>query len=127
MCLWRFYCCQGAEERRSVVSSPRLLGSGYFNNFIDSNSLMDLPIIGRRFNWYRGDGHLMSRINRFLLSEAWCLRWPNCLQVAQLRGLSDHCAIILSVDEQNWGLKPFRMQKCWADVPGYKNFVSSKW
>jgi len=55
------------------------------------------------------------------------LRWPNYIQAAQLRGLSDHCAVILSVDEQNWGPRPFRMLKCWADVPGYKNFVSSKW
>jgi hypothetical protein len=69
----------------------------------------------------------MSFIDSFLLSEKWCLTWPNSLQLAQLRGLSDHYALVLSVDEQNWGPKPFRMRKCWEDVPGYKNFVSSKW
>jgi len=69
----------------------------------------------------------MSRLDRFLLSERWCLSWPNCIQVAQLRGLYDHCALVLSADEQNWGPKPFRMLKCWVDVPRYKNFVSNKW
>jgi hypothetical protein len=69
----------------------------------------------------------MSRIDRFLLSEEWCLQWPNCFQVALLRGLSDHCPLQLSVDEENWGPRPSRMLKCWQDMPGYKQFVQDKW
>ena len=42
--------------------------------------------------------------------------WPNCVQVAQLRGLSDHCPLILSVDEENWGPRPSRFLKCWSDA-----------
>ncbi|XP_024630914.1 uncharacterized protein [Medicago truncatula] len=87
---------------------------------------MDLPLHGRGFTWYKGDGNSMSRIDRFLLSEEWCAKWPNCLQVASLRGLSDHCPLVLSVDDHNWGPKPVRMLKCWADIPGYKQFVRSK-
>lgn len=73
-------------------------GVSYFNSFIDGIVLVDLPLIGHRFTWYRGDNRSMSHIDRFLLSENWCLRWPNSIQVAQLRGLSDHCALVLSVD-----------------------------
>lgn len=40
--------------------------------------------------------------------------------MAQLSSLSDHCPIVLFVNEENWVPKPFRMLKCWADVPGYK-------
>lgn len=43
------------------------------------------------------DLHIHFHIKFHIYS--WCLRWPNCLQVAQLRGLSDHCAIVISVDE----------------------------
>jgi len=43
----------------------------------------------------------MSRLDRFLLSENWSLRWLNCLQVAALRGLSNHCPVVLSIDEEN--------------------------
>jgi exonuclease III len=125
-----FNVVRGAVERKSIISSVRSQGGvlhDKFNDFIDREALVDLPLIGRRFTWYRGDGQSMSRIERFLLSEAWCLRWPNSLQVAQLRCLSNHCALVLSVDEQNWGPKPFRMLKCWVDVPGYKDFMSSRW
>jgi len=63
--------------------------------------LADLPLSGRNFTWFKGDGKSMSRIDRFLLSKDWCLVWPNCVQVAQLRGLFDHSPLILSVDEEN--------------------------
>jgi len=69
----------------------------------------------------------MSRIDQFLLSEEWCILWPNCLQFAQLRGLSDHCALVLSIDDENWGPRPSRLLKCWTVIPGYKQFVSTKW
>jgi hypothetical protein len=69
----------------------------------------------------------MSQLDRFFLSDKWCLTWPNCIQVARLRGLSDHCLIVLSVYEENWGPKPFRMLKCWVDVPSYKQFVTDQW
>jgi len=98
-----------------------------FNNFIDGNNLLDLPLCGRRYTWFKGDGISMSRLDRFLLSEEWCLRWPNCLQVALLRGISDHNPLQLSVDEENWAPRLSRMLKCWQDMPGYKQFVTDKW
>ena len=115
------------EERRSVSVGQVAFNFTHFNSFIDNNFLVDLPLGGRKFTWFKGDRKSMSRLDRFLLSEDWCLVWPNCLQIAQMRGLSDHCPVILSVDEENWGPRPTRLLKCWTDVPGYKEFVSDKW
>jgi hypothetical protein len=98
-----------------------------FNRFIDENFLVDLPLSGRKFTWYKGDGLSMSRLDRFLLSEEWCLEWSGCQQVARLRGLSDHCALVLSESEENWGPKPSRMLKCWREIPGYQLFVRERW
>ncbi|GAU27978.1 hypothetical protein TSUD_373730 [Trifolium subterraneum] len=98
-----------------------------FNQFINDNSLIDLPLRGRKFTWYRGDGLSMSRLDRFLLSDAWINSFPNCVEEALPRGLSDHCPIFLYMDEQNWGTKPLRMLKCWADIPSYDVFVREKW
>lgn len=33
--------------------------------------LVDFPIYGRLFTWYRGYGYSMSRLDRFLLSDNW--------------------------------------------------------
>ena len=53
--------------------------------------------------------------------------WPNCFQLADQRGLSDHVPLELYVVVDNWGPRPFRMLKCWADFPGYEQFVREKW
>jgi len=60
----------------------------------------------------------MSRLDRYLLSANWCSVWPNCIHVAFQRGLSDHVHVVLRVDDKNWGPRPLRMLKCWADFPG---------
>jgi len=79
------------------------------------------------FTWFKGHGRSMSRLDRFLLSEEWCLLWPNCLHVTHLRALLYHCPIVLSVDEENWGPRPLRLLKCWQDRPCYNNFVRENW
>jgi len=122
-----FNAVRGMEERRSVSSAFNQAGLDNFNGFMVNNFLVDLPLRGRTYTWYRGDGRSMSRIDRFLLSEQWCLTWSNCIQMAVSRGLSDHCPLVLAVDIQNWGPKPVRMLKCWADFPGYDSFVRDTW
>ena len=107
------------EERKGSVF--RQVDADVFNKFIDDGSFVDLPICGRLFTWYRGDGVSMSRLDRFLLSEKWCEAWPNCIQVAYQRGLSDHVPLMLYVDNANWGPRPLRMLKCWTEYPGYED------
>jgi len=118
---------RGVEERRSARRGGDTTDFEPFNNFIEENMLIDLPLCGQRFMWFKGDDVSMSRIDRFLLSEEWCLRWPNSLQIGLLRGVSDHCPFQLSMDEENWGPRPTRVLKCWQDMPGYKQYVSDKW
>ncbi|MCI17797.1 cysteine-rich receptor-like protein kinase, partial [Trifolium medium] len=69
----------------------------------------------------------MSRLDRFLLSEGWFLTWPNYVQTVQMRGLSDHCPLVLFANEENYGPRPSRMLKCWKDIRGYYQFVRDKW
>jgi len=88
---------------------------------------VNLPLHGRKYTWFKGDAKWMSRLDRFLLYEEWCLEWPNFLQVAILLGLSDHCTLVLSIDEDIRGPRPSRMLKCWQDTPDYNLFVSEKW
>jgi len=115
------------EERKGRGSLFRQMDADMFNTFITDTLMIDLPICGRLFTWYRGDGISMSRLDRFLLSEKWCEAWPNCIQVAYQRGLSDHVPLVLMVDEANWGPQPLRMLKCWADFSGYSDFVTHQW
>ena len=41
------------------------------SDFIEGNSLIDLPLLRRKFTWYKGDGLRGSRLDRFLISDQW--------------------------------------------------------
>ncbi|GAU49945.1 hypothetical protein TSUD_408400 [Trifolium subterraneum] len=109
------------DECRSSRGGSRSLDHIPFNRFIVENNLIDLPLSGRKFTWFKGDGLSMSRLDRFLFSEEWCLAWPNCTQTARLRGLSDHCSLVFVKDKwkslqvDGWGgyvlKEKFRMIK----------------
>jgi exonuclease III len=96
-----FNSVRSIDEKKGRGTTFRQVDVDAFNNFIAGSLLIDLPICGQLFTWYRGDGVSMSRLDRFLLSEKWCEAWPNCIQVAYQRGLSDHVPLMLSVDEAN--------------------------
>ncbi|GAU38645.1 hypothetical protein TSUD_276840 [Trifolium subterraneum] len=115
------------EEHRSDCGRPQSLDHLSFNHFIEDNNLIDLPLSGRKFIWFKGDALWMSRLDRFLLSREWCLTWPDCTQVARMRGLSDHFPLILAANEVDWGPRPSRMLKCWKNVHGYNIFVKDNW
>jgi len=69
-----FDVVRNMEERQSIRGSNISQDFQHFGLFIDDNGLIDLPLCGRRFTWYKGDGTSMSMIYRFLLSEDWCLQ-----------------------------------------------------
>jgi len=48
------------------------------------------------------------------------------IQRALLCGLFDHCPIMLTIDEANWGPRSQLMLKDWVDLLGYHLFVKEK-
>ena len=56
------------EERKNMISS-----SDYsreitcFNNFIQNSKLVDIPMVGRKFTWYKPNGSIKSIIDRVLV------------------------------------------------------------
>lgn len=52
-------------------------------------------------------------------------------QDTELRGLprsiSDHCALVLSTKQVDWGAIPFRFMNVWMKNPGFKEKVKESW
>jgi len=69
------------EERKSVISntdySREIKG---FNDFIERSELVDIPLVGRKFTWFKPNGLVKSRIDRVLVSKEWLEFWPNSQQ-----------------------------------------------
>ncbi|KAK6276721.1 hypothetical protein POUND7_006430 [Theobroma cacao] len=78
------WCCAGdfnivksIEERKRCSQSGTDIS--YFNDFIDSSELTDLPLVGKKFTRY-GVEAKRNRIDRFPLSLEWFLQFQNLSQ-----------------------------------------------
>ncbi|XP_058758687.1 uncharacterized protein LOC131631944 [Vicia villosa] len=122
-----FNAIRDISERKGGNETYNMNEIEEFDNFISDAELIDIPILGRSFTWQRPGGSVMSRLDRFLLSEKWNRTWPSCTQWCLDKGLSDHCPIMLCESSLDWGPKPFRMLKCWREMRGYHDFVIKNW
>ncbi|XP_071694768.1 uncharacterized protein [Rutidosis leptorrhynchoides] len=86
-----------------------------FNNFIVSNSLIDILIGGRFFTWVSDEGTKFSKIDRFLVSEKFHQQWRKLSAVALDRDKTDHCPILLKDEVKNFGPKLFKIFDVWLD------------
>ena len=66
-----------------------------FNQFIDNMELVDIPLAGRSFTWYRHNGSVKSRLDRALLSLEWFSTWVGGTLSVSDRKTLDDCPVIL--------------------------------
>lgn len=82
---------------------------------------MEVNLHGRKFTWFK------SRLDRAFVNDRWIATW----QDSELRGLprsvSDHCAIVLSTKNIDWGPKPFRFVNAWTTNPDFRDKVEGSW
>ncbi|XP_071718147.1 uncharacterized protein [Rutidosis leptorrhynchoides] len=98
-----------------------------FNDFINSNSLSDIPMGGRCFTHVSEDGLKFSKIDRFLVSDKFMALWNNLSAVIMDRSDSDHCPISLFDEVKKFGPKPIKVFDSWLDDPEAENIISSSW
>ncbi|GJU10288.1 putative RNA-directed DNA polymerase, eukaryota, reverse transcriptase zinc-binding domain protein [Tanacetum coccineum] len=98
-----------------------------FNNFVANKGLQDLAIEGRRFTRFNSTGTKLSKLDGFLVSNNFLSIW-RCAKVKALgREVSDHCPILMSVDEVNFRAKCFKIFNHWMDIEGFDNVIESSW
>ena len=73
-----------------------------FNEFIEKAELMDIPMVGRKFTWYKPNGTAKSRIDRVLVSKEWMEEWLNSKQIVLSRSVSDHCVLVIKDSCPDW-------------------------
>ncbi|XP_057449057.1 uncharacterized protein LOC130740454 [Lotus japonicus] len=131
-----YFCIAGdfnsirtVEERRGVASS---LSTGRrdmedFNIFIANNQLLEPPVAGKLFTWFRPNGQAASRLDRFFVSSDWASSCAIGEQRVLSRDFSDHCPVLFHTSNLNWGPKPFKVLNCWFSDPRFAKFVSKEW
>ena len=124
-----FNAVRKMTERRGINPSGNttLKEVQGFNNFIESMELLDVPLIGAKYTWYKENGSAKSRIDRILVSIEWLEKWPDSKQYIKGRQVSDHCVLVLKSVTIDWGPKPFKTLDIWKSDPTFKEVVKQSW
>ena len=99
-----------------------------FLDFIENNSLVDLPLEGASFTWFRDSGlPSMSRIDRALVSLDWEEHFENVSQRVLPRVLSDHYPLLLEAGVVRRGQSAFKFENMWLKAEGFIDRVKQWW
>ncbi|XP_071729226.1 uncharacterized protein [Rutidosis leptorrhynchoides] len=113
------------EERQNCAFIERR--ASLFNEFIDRNGLIKVPLVGKKFTRISDDGLKFSKLDRFLVSDNFVQLWNN-LSVIQLdRKLTDHSPILLKNGIDDFGPKPTRVFDAWLEKRGIESVISEAW
>jgi len=123
-----FNSIRSQEER--IGSSQRVTDNSdisEFNAWISDMDLQEIRGFGGNFTWFRSNGSVKSRLDRFLVSDQWLALWPDTSQHVLHRDYSDHCPVLLKTKMVAWGPKPFRVVDWWLNQKGYQRMVREAW
>ncbi|KAK8558493.1 hypothetical protein V6N13_103667 [Hibiscus sabdariffa] len=112
------------EERQGCVTTPT--GMLEFNDFVETNGLVDLPIQGSRFTWF-GPENKCSRIDRILVTSEWCVRFEQMVVMSLPRGLSDHRPLFFVNNCVDGGPRPFHFINAWLIDRHNVNLMAIEW
>nr|KYP37882.1 hypothetical protein KK1_040902 [Cajanus cajan] len=57
--------------------------------------LEEVPIIGKKYTWYKPNGRVKSRLDKTLVTKECLLEWSSISQKVLKRSVFDHCPILL--------------------------------
>jgi hypothetical protein len=99
-----------------------------FFNFIADQGLMDLPLASCSFTWsISHDPPVWSKIDNFLVSHDWEVRFPLVSQNRLSRLYSDHFPILIDCGDVSRGSRPFKFENMWLKVEGFMGLVKQWW
>ena len=73
------------------------------------------------------NSQVVSRLDRFLISDQWEDHFSAITQFALPRLVSNHSPIVLEVGDFSSGKTPFRFENMWLKIDGFKDLVRSWW
>jgi hypothetical protein len=114
-----------SEQRGCSRISPSMVE---FSNFIESQYLVDLPLMGGSYMWCnRAATPSMSRIDRILVSTEWEEQYPDVVQKLLPKPISDHNPILLEAGGMARGKSSFKFENMWLKAPSFVNKVRAWW
>ncbi|XP_071690158.1 uncharacterized protein [Rutidosis leptorrhynchoides] len=113
------------DERQNYEFKERR--ASMFNDFIERNGLMEIPLLGKKFTRISDDGLKFSKLGRFLVSDNFCQMWSDLSSIPLDRKLTGHSPILLKNGHTDFNSKPFRVFDSWFDEVGVDKIIELAW
>ncbi|XP_071695516.1 uncharacterized protein [Rutidosis leptorrhynchoides] len=98
-----------------------------FNDFINNNGLIEIPIQGKKFTRISDEGTQFSKLDRFLVSDNFYTLWDDLYVVALDRKLSDHTPLMLKNGNTDYGSNPVKIFNAWLEDTEAEPIIVSAW
>ncbi|XP_071709115.1 uncharacterized protein [Rutidosis leptorrhynchoides] len=98
-----------------------------FNDFIERNSLLEIPLVGKKFTRICENGLKFSKLDRFLVSDNFAQLWNDLAAISLYRKLTDHSPILLKNGCTDFRPKPFWVFDAWFDEVGVEDIIVAAW
>ena len=90
-----------------------------FSDFIERNFLVDIPLLGGEYTWFRDlENPSMSRIDRVLVFADWEDHFLDVTQRPLPQVISDHCPLFVEAGGMSRGKTSFKFENIWLKVEG---------
>lgn len=113
------------DKNNSIVNRAMM---GRFRRLINDLGLKDIPLLGRKYTWSNGqDSPTLVRLDRMLCSLDWETLFPDCLLQSASTDGSDHCPLLLGLQDNKPGKRRFHFETFWTKLDGFMDTVAVAW
>jgi endonuclease/exonuclease/phosphatase family metal-dependent hydrolase len=89
---------------------------GRFRRFIDDLAIKEIPLHGRKFTWTSSSSSVsptLVKLDRLFCSVDWEQCFPGYLLNNTATDVSDHCPIVLGLQDNHQGKRRFHFEAFW--------------
>jgi len=103
---------------------------GRFRRWVNDMAVTELPLHGRKFTWSSSSSiasPTLVKLDRVFCSLDWENLFPDCLLQSHASGDSDHCPLILGLQDCPSSKRRFHFEAFWPNMDGFIETVEAAW
>ena len=103
---------------------------GRFRRWVNDMAVTELPLHGRKYTWSSSStsaSPTLVRLDRVFCSLEWEEMFPDCLLQSCASGDSDHCPLLLGLQDSPASKRRFHFEAFWPSLDGFMETVEAAW